>query len=197
MKQKILNTIGILFILLGVAGIIVNINTQTLHFLIWFCNNTSFIIGAAILFRSRFWLTAELSIAFFPQILWSIDFLSKLFFDKFIFGFTDYMFFPSYPKALYILSWNHLFILPVALIVLYYMGKPVKDAWKGSAIHGAIILIPSFLLSSLGNINCVTESCIFFIPTNLAYKILWPPLFFLLIVIPTNYLIVWFFKKYQ
>ena len=98
-KQILLNIIGIFFILLGLTGIVANIINKTPYNLVWFCNHTSLILVIAFLFRSSFWITAEVSIGLIPQMLFSIDFLGKLIFNKFPFGFTDYMFSPHFKKS--------------------------------------------------------------------------------------------------
>lgn len=196
-RDLFLNMIGIFFISLNVAAVIINILSDTPYNLVWFCNHTAIILGLAFLFRSSFWVMAELSIGFIPQLLWTIDFLSKLIFNKFVFGFTDYMFLPDYNQALYILSWNHVFMLPLALVGLYLLKNPVKDAWKGSLLHGILLIPLSYWIGSLvgTSLNCVQKSCIFFIPTSLLYQVLWPPLFFLVVAIPTSLLLYKAFKK--
>jgi len=193
-KEIFLTIIGIFFILLSIIGIIMNIKAKTSYNLVSFCNHTSIILGLAFIFRSSFWITAELNIGLFPQLLWSIDFLSKLIFNRFIFGFTNYMFFPDYPKALYILSWNHVFIVPIALLGLYFLNTPKKDAWKGSLLHG-ILLIPLSHIFDNRNLNCMLESCVPFIPTNALYKIIWPFIMLIIVIIPTNFLLHWVYKK--
>ena len=195
-KRKIfLVLIGIFFIVISIIGIIINIVTKTPYNLVWFCNHTTLILGLAFLFRSSFWITAEINIGFFPQLLWSIDFLSKLIFNRFVFGFTDYMFSPHYHKALYILSWNHIFMLPIALIGLYLLDKPPKDAWKGSLIHGIILIPLSYIFAYGTNLNCLHESCLFFIPSNIFYKTLWLPLIMVIFIILMNYILCLVYKK--
>ena len=194
-KEAFLTIIGILSILLSIIGIIVNIRAETHYNLVWFCNHTSLILGLAFIFRSSFWITAQLNIGFFPQLFWSIDFLSKLLFNRFIFGFTDYMFSPYYDKALYILSWNHIFIMPIALVVLYFLNTPRKDAWKGSLLHSILLIPLSYMFAPDLNLNCMHKSCLFFIPTFTFYKIIWPLIMLIIVIIPTNYLLHWIYKK--
>ena len=194
-KEIFLTVVGVLFLLVGIIGIITNIIVKTPHSLIWFCNHASLILGFAFIFRSSFWITAELNIGFFPQLFWSIDVLSKLIFNRFVFGFTDYMFFPHQNKVLYIISWNHIFMLPITLIALYFIGQPSKNAWKGSFIHGVLLISMSYIFANGMNLNCMHESCLFFIPTNMAYKILWPLFALIIMIIPTNLLLCWAYKK--
>lgn len=189
MKDKFLTATGYILLALGVVGIIANIYTETTNFIIWFCNHTVIILGLAFLFRSRFWITAELSIALIPQVFWSMDFLSKLLFNKYIFGFTSYMFSPDYNPLLYYLSLDHLIITPIALIGLWYLGKPVW-AWEGSLLHGVLLMIPSYIFANGDNLNCMWKSCVPFIPTTTLYPILWPLIFVFLVILPTNWLLI-------
>ena len=193
-KKIFLTIIGIFYIVLGLTGIIVNIRAGTSYNLVWFCNHASIILGIAFLFRSSFWVTAEINIGLIPQLLFSIDFLGKLIFDKFVFGFTDYMFSPHFGKIFFILSWNHVFMMPIALIGLYFL-KARKDAWKGSFIHGLLLIPLSYIFANGMNLNCMHESCVPFIPTTQFYNLYWPPIMLIGIIIPTQLLIYWGYKK--
>ena len=106
-KNLILNIIGTIFIILGLLSLSrIFFVTAIWQNVFWWCDHAVLILGLAILFRNTFWLTAELNIALLPQILWSFDFFSKVFFNKFIFGVTAYMF--EGPWAFKILSYQHL-----------------------------------------------------------------------------------------
>jgi hypothetical protein len=90
-------------------------------------------------------------------------------------------------------------MFPLALVGLYLIKKPRKDAWKGSFLH-AILLIPlSYLFAYGTNLNCMHESCVSFIPTTSLYPIYWLPLFLIVVVLPVNFLLYWIlqykFKK--
>jgi hypothetical protein len=75
------------------------------------------------------------------------------------------------------------------------MSKPPKTAWIGSLIH-SIILIPFLIyLHPEYNINCFVEPCINWLPNFFLYPILFLLFYFLVCVIPINYLLVWLDKK--
>ena len=185
-KDVVLNIIGVIFLILGIISFSrIFILGAVWQNVFWWCDHAGIIVGLAILFRNSFWLTAELNIAIIPQILWSMDFLSKTFFDKFIFGFTAYMFEGHW--ALKFLSYQHLFMFILAIVALFMMGKANKKAWIGSIIHGVIIFITGLLIPASYNINCAHRSCLGF--EAHPYPLVWWALF-LAIVFVTNFILV-------
>jgi len=187
--------VGWLFILFGIVGIIINLYLGSLYNIIWLSNHLSLVLGVAFLYKSRVWISAELSIALIPELLWSIDFLGKLLTGGFILGATEYMFNINYSPLLYYLSLSHLFIAPIALVGLWYLGGAMK-AWKQACMHGVVLLFFSFAFMNGHNLNCFRESCVPFITmSGLTYQLLWPILFFIFVVIPINWLLVQWIKK--
>jgi len=185
-KRVVMLVIGILLIVGGVTGVVFNMVSGTAFRLLWLCNHANIILGLAFIFGSSFWASAEINLIFFPQLFWTIDFLSKLLFGRFVFGFTDYMFSPAYEGISYALSLSHLFVLPIAFVGLWFL-KSSKDGWKGSVLHG-ILLIPISLAFTTANLNCMRESCISFIPSGIVYQILWPFAIFAAVLIVNFFL---------
>ncbi len=187
--------VGWLFILFGIVGIIINLYLGSVYNVIWLSNHLSLVLGVAFLYKSRVWISAELSIALIPELLWSIDFLGKLITGGFILGATEYMFNINYSPLMYYLSLSHLFIAPIALVGLWYLGGAVK-AWKQACMHGVVLLFFSFAFMNGHNLNCFRESCVPFITmSGITYQVLWPILFFIFVVIPINWLLVQWIKK--
>ena len=192
-KGVILNIIGTIFIILGIASLSrIFFPAATWQNVFWWCDHAAIIIGLAILFRSRFWLTAELNIMLIPQVLWTIDFLSKVFFNKFVFGFTAYMF--EGPWTFKLLSYQHLFMFILALIALFMMGKADKKAWIGSFIHGIFLFITGLLIPAYYNINCVHKNCLGFQAEP--YVLVWWTLFIAMVLI-TNFILVKITKLFK
>ncbi len=192
-KERILNIIGIIFLILGIASLSrVFFTVATWQNVFWWCDHAVLIMGLAILFRNRFWLTAELNIALIPQFLWSIDFFSKLFFNKFIFGFTAYMFEGHW--AFKLLSYQHLFVFILALIALILLGNADKRAWIGSLIHGIFLFIAGLLIPAYYNINCVHKNCLNFQAEP--YFLVWWALFIVMVLI-TNFILVKITKLFK
>lgn len=182
-KNKWLNIIGIFFIILGLVSIS-RIFWGVWQNVFWWCDHAVLIMGIAVLLRNKFWLTAELNIALIPQFLWSLDFFSKLIFDKFIFGFTAYMF--DGGVIFKLLSYQHLFVFILAFIALFLLGKPPKFAWLGSLAHGTILFISGLLIPLEYNINCVHKNCLGF---QTPYPFLFWFFCFFVMVFLTNYLL--------
>jgi hypothetical protein len=189
-EKKILNIIGIFFLIIGIASISrIFFPESTWQNIFWICGHTTLIMGLAIIFRNKFWLTAELNIILIPQIIWTIDYLGKLIFDKFLFGFTTYMFEGNW--IFKILSYQHLFVF-ILTIYAVYLIKPSKKAWIGSIIHGIFLLSSGLIISEHYNINCAHRNCLNFqIPH---YLLIWI-ITFLIMTILTNIILIKLFKK--
>jgi len=152
----------------------------------WLCNHIPLIIGIAIFFRNSFWLTAEISLLFFGSLNWSLDFLSKLIFDQYLLGSTDYIFTGiSIQSATSILL--HLSTLPLTLLAFFIIHEKNKTAWKGSLLHMIILTPISFYFGMEYNLNCLLKSCIDWLPTFNLYPIMFFISYFFLFVIPINW----------
>lgn len=199
MKRKttdiIISAIGAWFLLFSIASLFILINNDSQVYLLWLCNHMGFILGLALLFRSRFWLLAEISLGLLPQLFWSIDFIAYKFFNVYIFNVTSYMFDPSYPKAMYYISMNHLAMVPIALIALYFLGQPKKKAYYGALLHGSLLFIISlFFTNPMQNINCSFKSCMPMIPEFRFYPIVWFGVMILMVLL-TYWIVVNAYRK--
>lgn len=186
-KNTILNTIGILIIILSLLRIYTIINSTPIH-IFWLCNHIPLIIGISILARNSFLLAAETSLLFAGSLNWSLDFLSKLIFDQYLLGSTSYIFAAiSTDSTISILS--HLGILPLALLAIFLIKKPKPKAWHGSLVHMLILAPIPFYFGKFYNLNCLLEPCASWLPNFPIY----PPIFFatylVLFVIPTSLLL--------
>lgn len=189
--MKNLSQLGYIFLIIGLFGIYTNFSNQTTQYIVWFCNHSAIIIGLAILYNSRAWLSAQISLGLFPQLVWSLDYLSKLFTDNYLFNITNYMFDPTYPTSMYVMSLNHLIMTPLALYIVWQL-KP-KLAWKEAMTH-IILLIPiSLSYPAKYNLNCLVEPCVPFLPSTL-YTIYYPILV-LTIAYLTNRFILYLYHR--
>jgi len=189
-RNYLIDAIGILLIFFSTLSMLAITKYGYPEYFFWASNHIPILIGFAILFRSSFLLTAEISLIVVAELGWSLDFLSKLLFNFHIFGSTAYMFNPTYPAPLYWEGMQHLIILPLSLTALFMIKKSEPNAWKLALTHGLIIVIISFLISSSFNLNCIHKSCISWIPTFSFYSLLFPLIYFAFCVLPVNYLFV-------
>jgi hypothetical protein len=155
------------------------------------------ITGIAILFRSSFWLLAEISFISAGVLIWVTDFFSKIIFDIHIFGSTDYLF-PIVDKWSFIAtSIVHLLSLPLAIFAFFLINKKEKAAWKGAMIHAAFLIPFIIYFGEFYNLNCLLKSCVSWIPNFSLYPIIFLVGYFVLIVIPINILFNKLIKRSQ
>jgi hypothetical protein len=192
-RRIILNSIGIFFLITGVFQFIVpRLSGNYVHFA-WFSSHVIILLGVAILLRSRFLLTAELCIALIPETLWSIDFLWKLFLNKYFIGITQYMFEQKFNFVI-LINLEHLLIVPLGLVALRYLCMD-KNGWRGSLIHVLVLLVVGFIAGPTYNINCVFKSCIPIFENLGNYTILWPIIVFTMIFLSSIILDLFNFRK--
>lgn len=186
-KETILNIIGCIFIIFGIAAIINAIYLKDYYGILWFCYSGLIIIGISILIRNSYLLTAQLNIFTIPLILWTIDFVYFLAVKHSLFGIVDY-FFATSTLIAKIISLQHLFTIPLSFYAMYLLKQKRKDAWKLSFLEIILIYIVSIILTSeSSNINCVYRACVNFIPAKF-YTITWFALAFLMVSL-TNLII--------
>ncbi len=169
MEKRVL--FGWIYLVIGLLPFLTFILFGNTHFSVWFSNHTFIILGLALLFRSPFWAFAELCIGFLPELVWSTDFLARVFTGAHIWGFTSYMFKNGAFDWFHLYSFQHILFVPAALYAMYLLGGPVKQAWLGSLAHGAAMWGVSFGFPFDFNINCVYHKCIFDLPF---YQLSWP-----------------------
>ncbi len=188
-KERALSILGLILVLSSLVRMItLAIYGDPIH-TFWLSNHIPLILGISILMRNSFWILAELSFIFVGELGWSIDYLSKLFFNNFIVKSTAYMFAAGISKQLYVSSLTHLIVVPIGLAAFLILGKKAKNAWKGALLHVAI-LIPFILYFGKDyNLNCFFESCISWLPTIKLFPILFPLFYMSVCVIPVVYLL--------
>ena len=193
-KNTLLNAIGILLIVFFIIRTIFLINEGSFADIFWLCNHAPLVLGIAILFRSGFWITAEISFVFAGVFIWVADYFSKILFNIHVFGSTDYLFPITNQGFFYVTSLVHLFSLPLAIWALFLINKKEASAWKGAIIH-AIILIPFTVYFREYNLNCFLEPCISWIPSFYLYPLVAFVGYFILFVIPVNKILVKLLKE--
>jgi len=188
MQKRVL--FGWIFLLVGSLAPLTWLVVGRPEYIFWFSNHTFIILGLALLFRSPFWAFAELCLGALPELLWSVDFLSRVFTGSHVWGFTSYMFKNGAFDWLHLYSFQHILFIPAALYAMYLLKGPVRRAWLGSIAHGAVIWGFSIAFYDF-NINCVYYKCIFDLPF---YKLAWPALM-LLHVFLVYFVVLKLYKK--
>ncbi|MDD2445140.1 MAG: hypothetical protein PHF09_02725 [Candidatus Nanoarchaeia archaeon] len=188
-KNFYLQFFGIFYIVIGIVAVfnvIIGLDSASV---LWISYFAFFFIGLGILIKNSYLIGAWFNIIFIPYLIWSIDFLYHLFFNKSLWGITDYMF-VSRVLISQIVSIQHIFIIPIALLSIYFIKLQKKDFWKLSLI----LISMSFILTRLftkpiENVNCVFKNCLPFEIIPVLYPISWFLAFFIMIGI-VNFLLV-------
>src|SRR3989344_4856725 len=129
-KQITINSIGIIFLIFGIAAIIntiLNIDTGIAPVL-WMSYICLIIIGIGVLKKDSSLIASQTAIIGIPYIIWNIDFFYQLMTNSGLLGITDYLF-KSSPIIDKIISLQHIFNLPLSLIALHLIKLKRTDFW--------------------------------------------------------------------
>lgn len=178
-KNIALNIIFFIFLLIAINQVFVMLLTaKNFRYAFWFSDHVAFVLAIAVLMRKRAIVTGEMCIALIPETIWTLDFLGKILFNRFIFntvGVANYLF----VEGAFVARWQnfstlqHLFILPLGLLALWIM-KADKNGWRFALIHAAALWIISFAIGSAYNVNCIFDPCALGIKKMGYYMIIWP-----------------------
>ena len=127
---------GWLCLAIGITPIITFLFFSRVEYIAWFSNYTFIILGLALLYRSPFWAFAQLCLGLVPELIWSADFLWKVFTGDYLIGITQYMFISTGFDWIHLYSLQHILFVPVSIYALFLLGGPVKNAWQGSIAQG-------------------------------------------------------------
>lgn len=192
-KSNLLNLIGWFLLVLGLIRIFQLLFFGVPMHVFWMCNHVIVLMGIAILLRKSFLLIGEFCFLFIGQLVWIIAFLLFALFGIIVPGQSTHLIYDSsFTNIITILV--HLLTLPLGLWAILLLGKESKFAWVAGIIHSAV-LFPIVILFPQYNLNCLNDPCLSVFPNTLLYSILFVPLYFLLTVIPLNYLVNWIVRK--
>jgi hypothetical protein len=182
----IINILGGLFLFLGLGAVLNSLYLKNPTQIFWICYLSLIIIGVGLLTKNSFLIVSQLNILAIPLIIWDIDFLYWLLFNKPLFGITDYFFLDRIYTLGKIISLQHLFTLPVALFATYLIKLKRKDTWKLSIVQIVLVFFAITIFTpSEANINCVFNPCIN-VYIGLPYRLTWFIILFVMIAITVN-----------
>ncbi len=195
MNGKIVFSIGIIFLVFGIAAIL---NTlfhldEGLAPILWFSYIGLIVLAIGCFRRDSSLIASQLCIIFVPYIVWNIDFFSYLFSGSSLWGTADYLFLPGdlFGK---IISLQHIFNIPLSLFALYLVGLKRYDFWKISFAEIIILFFVSrFFTTSVQNVNCVYHNC-----ASFDFGIWYPLQWFLgygVMIALTSFTLIKLFKK--
>lgn len=174
-KEKILFFLGSYFLILGGIAIIRSLYRQTPSQILYACYIGTILIGIGILTKKSFIILSQVYILTIPLLIWNIDFIHWLIFNRPLWGITDYFFFDFSVTLDKFVTLQHLYTIPISIYAVKLIGLKRKDAWKWSFVQLFLMFITVLIFSSTNlNVNCVFRSCI-----NLNYKLPYTLIWFL------------------
>lgn len=179
--------VGAYFLIIQVLIIIMNLQFTHQGVFFWFCNHVPFIFAIAFFFKEVQIVKALISVGFIAQILWIIDFLGKLLFDIFVFGFTAYVFDLS-GLLLVTVILVHFFSTTVAIVFSATEDILPKSLWYSAAYIVVLYVSTIVFTASQYNVNCGYALCGFEELSIPYYTIIVPFVAFVVLVIPGYYL---------
>jgi hypothetical protein len=184
----ILNLLGIVFLILGIGAIANSLYIENPSQIFWMCYLSLILIGFGILTRNSFLIVVQLNILAIPFIIWDVDFIYWIIFNRPLWGITDYFFLERTFTLGKIISLQHLFTVPISLLAVYLIKLKRKNSWVFSVIQISLVyLAVSLFTPKESNINCVFDPCIN-VHFGISYRLTWFIIFFLMIM-ATSYCI--------
>lgn len=184
---------GILFIILGLLAYYQGFQTSGLASILWFSYTTLILVGIGILIKNPYLIASQINIIFIPYIVWNIDFFYVLLTGNNLLGLTNYFFTPR-PLLSQIITLQHLFIIPVSILALYFMRLKRKDFWKISFMQVILFFFLIRILNPEENINCIFQNCLPFGIQIVPYEVTWFTSYIIMILF-TNFLLVKIFHE--
>lgn len=193
---KILNFIGILFLLYGIVAIIDNIvlSDTGIAPVLWMSYICLIILSIGILKKDAGLIASQMAILAIPYLIWNIDFFHHLFSGESLFGITDY-YFKHLPLLERIISFQHIFNIPLSLYSIYLIGIKNSKFWIISLFQITLVFFITRAVTDYErNVNCVYRNCANF-TFGLPHIVEWF-LTFIVMISLTSWFLIKVFKKY-
>ena len=179
--------LGVFFLLLQILVIVRNQHSDPEIF-IWFCNHALLLLAIGCFTHNNHLTKAIINVGLFGQLVWSIDFLSKIIFGVHFFNVTNYVFVQPYTFSTALTVLIHMFATTIAL---YHTRKfkPTRKTLIYSIVYLVVLYILTLTLTTPeNNINWVFEIGGTIQYEHIIYTILYPLIAFIGVISPTHYL---------
>jgi len=169
------------------------LNNKDLYF--WFCNHTPFLLGIFFLFKKIDYIKSLINFGFLAQLVWAIDFLSKIILGVHIFNITNYIFTKNFTYLTFVSIITHLFTMNLTLLyTIKYETKKITLLYSFFYIL-LIYFLTLYFTSPYNNINWIynignEKKYDFYL-----YTYLWPFLTFTFLILPTYFIQKYFYKN--
>lgn len=166
--------LGVLAILLSFIAYYNGLRFFGISGILWFSYTALFLVGLGVATRNSYLIASQLTIILIPYIIWNIDFFYVFSTGNSLWGITNYFFEPRESLA-QLISLQHIFIIPISLLAIYFIKLKRKDFWKFSVVQ---ITVFFFLIRILGdverNVNCAFQNCFQNFPISTSiYPLVW------------------------
>lgn len=149
--------------------------------------------------RNIFLITSMFCMLFVTESLWTLSFLSNLFFRNDNFLFAQYAFGEKFPAWAFLITLFHLLIIPSLIFALIKLKRVSSYGWAGAYVFGLLVAyLAYFFPDQREDINCVRgeiAGCklylqhLYFLPVG--YRIFFAASFqLILFYIPLNMLLI-------
>jgi len=189
MKEKtkiiLILIIGIFFIGFGILAIYnAYFFSKNPSGVFWYCYISMIVIGISALFRNAWVIAAQVNLLGISLLMWNFDFFYHIVFGRSIFGLVNSFFNGGFSFGK-VISMEHLFLIPLSILLIYLIKLKKDDFWKLSLVEiPMIFFITRAFTNPQKNINCVFESCFSFIG-NYLFPLVWFTLAISIMVIST------------
>lgn len=175
---------GIMLILFGITAFFNAFYFGKPYLIFWICYLSLIIIGIGLIARKTFLIKSQLYILAIPDMIWVIDFISIIIFQKSVFGVADY-FFSSGPLLAKIVSVQHIFVIPIIFYAVAVLKFKKEQSWKISLIQLILFYFASLVFTPpSANINCAHSSCVGILNFQTPfYPLIWFALSFLMVYV--------------
>lgn len=187
--------VGGFFLLLQLFVIFGNYSATQYDTFFWFCNHALLLFAFGFFSKNTDLIKGLINVGFLAQLVWSIDFLGRIFFGVHLFNITNYIF--ENPNSLWTLLTIiiHLFATTLAL----YMTRTIKPTTK-TLLYSIIYLITLYITTLLftdpqNNINWIYEIGGFIGYSSSLYTLFWPFIVIIIVILPTQALQHYIYKK--
>jgi hypothetical protein len=171
LKEVFLNFFGAFYIIIAIIAFYDSIKYFGVPSIFWFSYFAFLLIGIGILIRNSFLIVSQINIILIPNIIWAIDFFYRLFTSNSLWGITDFVFSGRFISQIVMIQ--HIIIIPVAFVSLYFIKFKRKDFWKMSLIQITILFILTRIFTEpANNVNCAFRNCLPFDIGNF-YPLVW------------------------
>jgi len=173
LKKITLIVIGVFFIAFGIFAMDFGIWRGHPDWVFWLCYWGMVIVGFGILTENSWLILSQLNILLIPLLFWDIDFIYFLLYKKSLWNIADYFFGKMMWLARFI-SFEHLFLIPLALLTIYLIKLKRVDAWKLSLLQMLLFFMLSRWFTDPDyNVNCVFVSCFPFFRSDAWHPARW------------------------